>query len=577
MIFSQNKTLIFSLVILYLYIIHFFILGENTYIRIHDELDSTIVWFKILAESGKIFAGNYEKIPAFMNAPRVSLGNEFNVVVWLYYIFDPYWAYVLNQVIIRGIAYIGMYLLLDRYILDGKLRNYNFLISLLYTILPFWSSAGITVAGLPIVTYAFLNIRNLVSTKYDWFILVVYQFYSVFILSGMFIIVMVAIVLIFDIYNKKNSKKLITALLLFGIVGVLINYRLIESFFLDTSFVSHRVEQVAKYRNFFDSLRASINHFLHGQGHTDSHHILILPFIFVIFIFNILTENKNKLIIILFLLNIVISLVYGFWEYEKLRILKESYPFLIPLNLGRIYYISPFVWYVLFALSIKYYVRYYKNIDEQIKNSLHLNKSQWYKALQNINVKFRIYFLITLQIFYLFYWSDFFQGLVRSNLYYPTYKQFYSKELFHEIRRYIGVPTTEYKVVGLGVYPSILQYNGFYTLDGYSSNYSLKYKHEFRKIIEKELDKNNKIKKYFDEWGNRCYLFTNEGGLTSYNGRSKNINIDLNVTKLYEMGGRYILSLHKVKDPIKNSLKLLKLFNINGVFYKIYLYKINKN
>lgn len=42
--------------------------------------------------------------------------------------------------------------------------------------------------------------------------------------------------------------------------------------------------------------------------------------------------------------------------------------------------------------------------------------------------------------------------------------------------------------------------HGFYTVDGYSNNYPLEYKHRFREVIAAELEKNEEVRVYFDLW-----------------------------------------------------------------------------
>ena len=54
--------------------------------------------------------------------------------------------------------------------------------------------------------------------------------------------------------------------------------------------------------------------------------------------------------------------------------------------------------------------------------------------------------------------------------------------------------------------------HGFYTVDGYSNNYPLEYKHRFREVIAPEIEKNEEVRVYFDTWGNRCYLFNSITG-----------------------------------------------------------------
>ena len=59
----------------------------------------------------------------------------------------------------------------------------------------------------------------------------------------------------------------------------------------------------------------------------------------------------------------------------------------------------------------------------------------------------------------------------------------------------------------LGISPAPALMHGFYTVDGYSNNYPLEYKHRFREVIAPEIEKNEEVRVYFDTWGNRCYLF----------------------------------------------------------------------
>ena len=104
----------------------------------------------------------------------------------------------------------------------------------------------------------------------------------------------------------------------------------------------------------------------------------------------------------------------------------------------------------------------------------------------------------------------------------------------------------------------------------------MKYKKQFREIIAPELKKNEILRRYFDEWGSRAYVFSDEIGQNYL--RKKNdvypININLNTSKLYEMGGRYIFSSYKIKNYIENNLQMLKIFSDNKSVWKIYLYEV---
>lgn len=90
---------------------------------------------------------------------------------------------------------------------------------------------------------------------------------------------------------------------------------------------------------------------------------------------------------------------------------------------------------------------------------------------------------------------------------YISWKSYFSEELMQELDETIGRDKTTYRVAHLGISPAPALLHGFYTADGYSNNYPLEYKHKFRKVIEKELEKTDEAAVYFDTWGNRCYLF----------------------------------------------------------------------
>ena len=55
------------LLFIVIYVSPYFILGENAHIRVHDNLDSNLAWYKVLRESGEIFGSLQAVIPQVMN------------------------------------------------------------------------------------------------------------------------------------------------------------------------------------------------------------------------------------------------------------------------------------------------------------------------------------------------------------------------------------------------------------------------------------------------------------------------------------------------------------------------------
>jgi hypothetical protein len=120
-------------------------------------------------------------------------------------------------------------------------------------------------------------------------------------------------------------------------------------------------------------------------------------------------------------------------------------------------------------------------------------------------------------------------------------------------------------------------YNGFYTLDGYFANYDLRYKHRFRKIIEKELAKNESIRNFFDHYGSYCSLLTAEVGRNFFVRKTEDAairNLELNTQALKDMGGEFILSAVEIVNHRANHLEFLRAFEKEDLPLKIYLYHV---
>lgn len=156
----------------------------------------------------------------------------------------------------------------------------------------------------------------------------------------------------------------------------------------------------------------------------------------------------------------------------------------------------------------------------------------------------------------------------------PTYRHFYAEDIFNEICSDLQITERrEIKVVSVALHPAIAEYNGFYCIDGYMSDYPLSYKHAFRRVIASELEKDSGLQKYFDYWGNRCYLFSAENGKNFL--RSKNesiiINVDINKEALTEMGGQYVFSSVPI---ISDELLFFNSYDAEESFWRIYVYQV---
>lgn len=133
----------------------------------------------------------------------------------------------------------------------------------------------------------------------------------------------------------------------------------------------------------------------------------------------------------------------------------------------------------------------------------------------------------------------------------------------------------DYRVVSLGIHPSIAQYNGFYTLDGYFVDYPLAYKYQFRSIIEDELRKDSELQEYFDGWGSRAYIFTEQLGrdfIQRAGNQTVLSDLDLNLEAFNALGGAYILSAVRIDEVSNPQYQLLNTFEHPDSAWDIYLY-----
>jgi len=159
------------------------------------------------------------------------------------------------------------------------------------------------------------------------------------------------------------------------------------------------------------------------------------------------------------------------------------------------------------------------------------------------------------------------------------YNKFYAERQLSDVKNFIGKDTRSYKVISLGIHPAISQYSGFYTVDGYSTNYPLSYKYEFRKIIAKELDKSPSTIIEYDNWGSWCYAFFGEQGFMQILNNTNRFpvieHLDFDYDALKLMGGEYIISAAEINIVNNSRLEFLKAFdNYEDSFWNIYLYRV---
>lgn len=555
----ERRLLWISGALLALYLSPLYLLGEEAHIRVHDNLDSNIAWYKILVSSGEWFGSYSAVVPQVINGlERNSFGTEFSGNVLLHALFPSMTAYALSQTITRVFAFLGMYFLLRDHFIQG--RKYAFIrvgAALTFALTPFWPSGMLSTMGQPLALWAFLHIREGRNSFKYWATLILLPFYSSVVLGFFFFLAAVGLLWLWDLVVRKRSNlRFLGSIAFMGVIYLGIEYRLLMSLVLSGEPTS-RDKFISSRLDLGHCIRLALKNFVIGHNHVQTlHTIVILPVMMIVLLFLIFGRSKWKgtrtgnVFMFLFGLNLALSFWYAFWFHKGWQPLKLQYSLLNTFNFARFHFLRPLVIYLGFALACRLLI------------FIGGNKGRRYAQAALI-----------VQVVILMANNDEIVYRKRDS---PSFREFYAVEQFRDIERFIGLPKESYRVASIGLHPAISQYNGFYTLDTYSNFYSLPYKQEFRRIIKKELAKQRKLKKYFDTWGGRCYLFVAElGGKYDYRKTSnkKIRNLELNIAAFKRLGGRFIFSALPIVNEEKNGLKLRRVFNNPQSAWRVYVYE----
>ncbi|MDQ0201692.1 DUF6044 family protein [Neobacillus ginsengisoli] len=556
-ILKKEKTYtVLALIIIAVWVAPYFILGEQTHMRILDNLDSNVAWYKMLMDSGQLYGSIHANIPQIINGQlsRNAIYSEYYGIVQIFRFFPGEIAYGLNQTISRFAAFLGMYLLLKKYVVkEENLGIIRVGAALTFALTPFWANGMLSTLGMPLALWAFLNIRKREQMKVSILTLTLLPFYSTFMLGFFFFLSAMGIFWLVDVIRtKKTQWRLFCSIAYMTVIYMFVEYRDFASLiFLKEK--TNRSEFFESTNSLLATIRLIFKNYVVGHYQDPTlYQYVILPislFALVVIILN-KSWNQEKLFIGLHLVNFLLSVWYAFWWYTGWIPLKQKVSILTTFNFSRYHYLKPMIIYILFAVSLQILWRF-------------KHKLIWRPL---------VVLLVIIQIAVLIPSNE--QIAFGDS---PSYGQFYAVKEFNAIKKFIGKPVQGYRVVSIGIFPAVAQYNGMYTLDTYNNFYPLSYKHQFRKIIAPELAKSKTLKDYFDLWGGRCYIFSSElGQYYMYSKDSKKVihHLDLNIQALKQMGDNYVLSAVPIENAKEESLDLQKVFDSKDAYWRIYLYKV---
>jgi hypothetical protein len=530
---SKIKPSYISLALILCSLLPYFLLGEQMYLYLLDNLEVYPGIYNALMTSHKLFAPLRSEVPNLMlGQPRFTLPSELSVLVWLNYFFSTYWAIAVNILTIKMIAYFGSKRMLNNLGLPAPWIIE--VIALSFTLVNFFPYFGASVAGLPLLFSAIWNILNSCSTKIDWLIMLLFPLYSDLFLIGVFILFTLGVYgLATSIVKRKLFLSYWVSIAILALSYIIVNYRVFYGM-LFSDFISHRVENTIYNPKvgIISVIRKGIEITLDGQYHSGE---LLFPFSVIGFLaIGWLLFKKVRLSKHIYLIIGMMSFT-GFLGAFRLSVyidpITATFPFLKMFQFDRFYLLFPLLFVLLVSLLIK----------------SSYTKFRW--------LSYILVFALVGKTATNLYKSEFTSGILgRSDV--VRYSDYMAQEQFAEIN------IKKENILSIGIPHSALITNDLYPIGGYNTNYRLSHKKKFRKIIAPYLEENEFASERFDLWGNRCYYENKD----DYNGQD--VNEHINFSEAKKIGAEYVFSKVKIEG-----LQLVK--HTTGNLYDIHVYRLD--
>jgi hypothetical protein len=561
----------------------FFIFGKDSFLITNDNLNAEFLYAHLLKISGNLFNLNQNAV-----IENIGVGlklkyfhSPFILVKLPFLFFDSFNAYIINSIVTRYIGFIGLYFLIKDYLkLKSKLVVY--ILCLSFAILPLYTIFGLTILGQPFLLWAFLNLANNKKKLISIIYILIFIFYSNFQLIGPFAFFWLSVIGIYNYFReKKLNRNYILGLVSMIVFSIIANFSIISTVFSTGSEQSFRLSRVyLELPSFLGAAYLFLKTLFFGELVSS----LFIPIPVILLMLILAIKNKlDKIVLYIFGIILFNILVYVLSPHLSIY-LGDYISFFKAFGFGRFIYLNAFLFFIILIILFR-----------KINNSYIIISISalilFMNSIRNMEFYYNSYGKFSNDIHAVYDEDKFIKSLVPKDLYnndhhvhhsagFLTFNEFYATELFKEIEDFIGKNKDDYKVINLGIHPSITQYNGFYSIDGYLPNYPLSLHTIFQKINKKELEK----KEYYGEKNitinNGVYLtsfelsqYCNEYCFKKVANKSIN-NFDLNIKELKDSRVEYVFSAIEIQNTKKIGIEFQEVFEKDEYPYIIYLYKL---
>ncbi|WBO85540.1 DUF6044 family protein [Hymenobacter yonginensis] len=557
--------LVLAVLGLLLFVLPYGILRAHSYVTIDDNLDAELNIPYLLVQQG--VALDYRPqtvVPALMDGlPRNALRPGLSATVGLFALLPPWAAYLVQQALVRLLGLLALYALLRQELLpERRQRRVAAGVVLAWALLPLYSMYGLSVLGQPALLLAFLAVRRGAARWWHWLLIAAFPLWTMFVFVGPFVLAALGALWLHDWWRQGRPHwPFLGALLLLLAVYLVVEWPLFYSLLVARQFVPHRVEfDLAQLTplGLKTGLRGAVQFFLFGQYHA-SRFLRVAVLLAVAAAVALAPAGQRATRARQlggWLLALAALAVFSGFYPQLVSWGQHRLPILGVFNFGRLHFLAPLLWFWLLALALRYLSGRWQAVVVGLQLLIGLGMNpEWLNNLREL--------------------------AGRPNPHEPNYMAYVAPELFEQvqqaIRQQTGLEPAQYRVASLGLPPAVAQLNNFYTLDSYQNNYPLPYKHRFRPIIAGELAKNDTLRRYFDAWGNRCYLFSSELGKDFRVGAFQQRTVQsfaFDAAAFRQLGGRYVLSAARLATPARSGLRLAGEFGQPNAYWHIWLYEV---
>jgi len=273
----------------------------------------------------------------------------------------------------------------------------------------------------------------------------------------------------------------------------------------------------------------------------------IMPILAVYSLYIIAYKQRYRVFGYLMLLILVLCFIAGMFEYKGFIQITTLIPLLKGFNIIRLFFVEPFIMISLLTIA---FIIFFRKLHFTI---------------------FAVFVFLAFQTAYSM--SESFYRITPKKGY-ASFDQYYAPSLFKAIKNDLDSSGKDIRVVNYGIEPAISLFNGFNTVDGYSTNYPLQYKHRFEKVFSKYSHSD-----MYEKWGSKVYILTVPNQLDTYSSiKNKDIEITslrFDSNALCDLSTDYLITPYHLKTPQDRNLTLVQHYKGQPNSWNIYLYKLH--